>query len=141
MKKGFWRIKMKIAVITDDGKTISRHFGRAQYYEVIEVENDEIVSREMREKMGHSHFAHNEEHHHNGGMGSGMDAASHSKHQAMFEAIRDCDVLICGGMGRGAYQSMKSLGIKPYVTQISSVDQAVESYLSGELKDQTDMLH
>jgi predicted Fe-Mo cluster-binding NifX family protein len=29
---------MKIAVITDDGKTISQHFGRAPYYMVFSIE-------------------------------------------------------------------------------------------------------
>ncbi len=35
---------MKIAAITDDGKTISLHFGRAQQYLVATVENGQIVS-------------------------------------------------------------------------------------------------
>ena len=52
---------MKIAAITDDGKTISQHFGRAAYYLVATVENGQIVDREMREKLGHSHFS-NEPH-------------------------------------------------------------------------------
>lgn len=48
---------MKIAAITDDGKTISQHFGRAQYYPVATIENGQIVDRELREKPGHAHFA------------------------------------------------------------------------------------
>ena len=31
---------MKIACITEDGHTISQHFGRAPYYLVLTVEND-----------------------------------------------------------------------------------------------------
>ena len=31
---------MKIAVVTDDGKTICQHFGRALYYAVVTVENE-----------------------------------------------------------------------------------------------------
>ena len=30
---------MKIAIITDDGKTISQHFGRANYYAVVTIDN------------------------------------------------------------------------------------------------------
>ena len=48
---------MKIAVITDDGKTISQHFGRAPYYLVLTIEEGKIVSREMRDKMGHNQFS------------------------------------------------------------------------------------
>ena len=132
---------MKIAVITDDGKTISRHFGRARYYQVIEIKNGEIVDREMRDKIGHSHYAHREQRHYDPAKGSGTDPASHTKHERMAEAISDCDALISGGMGRGAYQSMEIFGIKPIVTKIEEIDKAVDSYLNGNLQDQTEMLH
>ena len=65
---------MKIAAITDDGKTISQHFGRAPYYMVISIEEGSVVGMELRDKMGHTHFAnqsHAEEAH---GPGHGMDA-------------------------------------------------------------------
>jgi predicted Fe-Mo cluster-binding NifX family protein len=48
---------MKIAAITDDGKTISLHFGRAPYYQVLTVENGQILERELRNKLGHTYFA------------------------------------------------------------------------------------
>ena len=38
---------MKVAAITDDGKTISKHFGRAAYYLVATVENGAITSSEI----------------------------------------------------------------------------------------------
>ncbi len=133
---------MKIAFITDDGKTISRHFGRAGHYLVIEVENGKEISREMRDKLGHNHFSQQGEHHdHNSGGGSGMGAESHGKHQSMAEAVSDCQTLICGGMGRGAYQSMQALGITPLVTQEFEIDKALEEYLKGSLTDHIEMLH
>lgn len=132
---------MKIAVVTDDGKTISQHFGRASYYQVIEIQNGEIVGQEMRDKIGHSHFAHREQRHFDPNKGSGTDPASHTKHERMAEVINDCDALICGGMGKGAYQSMEIFGIKPIVTRIEDIDEAVNAYLQGDLKDQTEMLH
>ncbi len=30
---------MKVAVVTDDGKTFSQHFGRARYYQVYEIKD------------------------------------------------------------------------------------------------------
>ncbi len=131
---------MKIAFITDDGKSISQHFGRARYYYVVEVEDGIVKHSETRDKMGHNHFS-GEEHHHHEGQGSGMDAASHDKHHRMSQAIQDCEVLICGGMGMGAYQSMQTFGITPVVTQIRDIDAALQAYLSGELKDETQLLH
>jgi predicted Fe-Mo cluster-binding NifX family protein len=58
---------MKIAVITDDGQTISQHFGRAAHYLVLPVEDGWITGRELRDKLGHQQFAsethqHEEEH-------------------------------------------------------------------------------
>ena len=47
---------MKIAFITDDGKTISRHFGRAGQYLVVELAEGQILKREMRDKIGHNQY-------------------------------------------------------------------------------------
>jgi len=131
---------MKIAFITEDGKAISQHFGRAPYYLVIEVDQGVVVNQEMRDKLGHQQFA-DEGHHHDAEQGSGMDTASHDKHNRMSQAISDCEVLICGGMGMGAYQSMQAFGITPLVTQIQSIDDALQAYLSGDLRDETERLH
>ena len=138
MKK---EITMKIAAITNDGKTISQHFGQAPYYLVLTIEEGKIVNREMREKMGHNHFqnqAHSEEAH---GAGHGMDSASHNKHVSMAQAIADCKALLCGGMGMGAYESMRQLNIQPVVTDMSDIDTAVQAFIDGKLIDHTEMLH
>jgi predicted Fe-Mo cluster-binding NifX family protein len=132
---------MKIAAITDDGNTISQHFGRAPYYLVATVENGAIVSREMRDKLGHAHFA-NEPH--EGDQPSqphGFGPAAQNRHVQMAEAIADCQALLCGGMGAGAYQSMVERGIKPVVTEIASIDEAVMAYVEGRIVDRTDWLH
>ena len=50
---------MKIAVITEDGKTISQQFGRAPYYLVLTIEEGGIIQREMRNKLGHNQFSAN----------------------------------------------------------------------------------
>jgi len=134
-------ITMKIALITDDGETISQHFGRAPYYLVLTIEEGKIVNREMRSKLGHNQFsthAHAQEGH---GAGSGMDSASHNKHISMAEAIADCKVLICGGMGMGAYESMRRLNIQPVVTDLRDVDAAAQAFLDGKLIDHTELLH
>lgn len=132
---------MKIAVTTDDGKTISQHFGRAPYYLVVTIENGKIVQREMREKLGHTHFA-NEPHgvlHH--GQAHGFDPAAQNRHARMAETIADCQAVLCGGMGRGAYESMRTRGIQPIVTDIASIDEAVQAYIEGRIVDRVDRLH
>jgi len=132
---------MKIAAITDDGKTISRHFGRAGYYLVLTVEEGQIIERELREKLGHGHF-HKQAHQPTApGQPHGMGASSHNKHVQMSQAISDCEALLCGGMGMGAYQSMMALNIKPVVTEFDDIEQAVMAYVEGEIVDRTDWLH
>lgn len=134
-------LTMKLAVITDDGQTISQHFGRAPYYLVFTIEEGKIVNREMREKMGHAHFAADHHAHDTQGAGHGMDPASHDRHASMAEAIADCKVLLCGGMGMGAYESMRSLAIQPVVTDLRDIETAVQAFIDGKLIDHTELLH
>ena len=132
---------MKIAAITDDGRTISQHFGRAPYYLVATVENGAIVNREMRDKLGHAHFANEPHEGDQPGQPHGFGPAAQNRHVQMAEAIADCQALLCGGMGAGAYQSMVQRGIKPVVTEIASIDEAVMAYVEGKIVDRTDRLH
>ena len=44
---------MKIAAVTEDGVTISQHFGRAPYYVVLTIADGQVVAREQREKVAH----------------------------------------------------------------------------------------
>lgn len=138
MKK---ELSMKIAVITEDGKTISQHFGRAPYYRVLTIEEGRIIKSEMREKLGHSQFASQHRAGESHGADHGMDAASHNKHLSMAETIADCSALLCGGMGMGAYESMRRLNIRPVLTDLHEIDAAVQAFIDGKLVDRTELLH
>ncbi len=135
---------MKIAAVSEDGVTISQHFGRAPFYVVVTVQDGKIVSRETRDKMGHAQFAgepHAEEAHGADPRGHGFDPAAQSRHARMAAAIADCQVLLARGMGAGAYQSMEQAGIRPIITDIPTIDDAVRAYLSGQILDHTERLH
>jgi predicted Fe-Mo cluster-binding NifX family protein len=133
---------IKIAAVTDDGITISQHFGRAQFYEVISVENGVIVKRERRPKAGHHTFAHGDhDHGHEHSASHGFDTASVNKHNQMAETIKDCQVLLARGMGNGAYQGMLQNSIKPVVTDIRTIDEAVQAVISGTIVDHIEKLH
>ena len=132
---------MKIAAVSDDGMTISQHFGRAQYYIVLTIQNNQIVAREKREKMGHTHFANEPHAEGNDPRGHGYDAASQSRHTRMASAIADCEALLARGMGAGAYDSMRAANIRPIVTDIAKIDDAVNAYLAGTLVDHVERLH
>ena len=131
---------MKIAAISEDGVTISQHFGRAPLYVVITVEEDKAVNKETREKAGHHTFA---AHHAEVQPGErhGYDAGAQVRHANMVSAISDCQVVLAGGMGWGAYDSLKSHGIEPIVTDAKDIDDAVQRYLDGELENLMERLH
>lgn len=135
---------MKIAAVSEDGVTISQHFGRAPFYVVVTVEDGKIVAREKRDKMGHAQFAgepHAEEAHGADPRGHGFDPAAQDRHSRMAAAIADCEVLLARGMGAGAYESMKQANIRPVVTEVVNIDAAVQAYLAGTLKDHVEKLH
>ena len=134
-------VTTKVAAITDDGETISQHFGRAAYYLVATVENGQIVNRELRNKLGHAHFVNQPHPQEQPNQPHGMDVASHNKHLQMAEAIADCQALLCRGMGMGAYESMKACGIRPVVTDIAAIDEAIIAYIGGNIVDQIARLH
>jgi predicted Fe-Mo cluster-binding NifX family protein len=134
-------IKMKIAIVTSDGKTVNQHFGRSPYYAIISIENGKIVDAEMRQR-GTGHFArnqmqhqHQEEHHHDENKTGlhGYDKGSQEKHNRMAAEISDCKVLIAGGMGRGAYEQFLKNNIKVIMTDKRYLQEVVELFIKGEL--------
>ena len=132
---------MKIAAISDDEVTVSQHFGRAPLYVVATVENGEIINKETRDKTGHHTFAAHQHPETVPGERHGYDSGAQSRHTSMAETIADCQVLIAGGMGWGAYESLESRNIQPIVTDIRSIDEAVKLYLEGKLPNLMERLH
>jgi hypothetical protein len=66
--------------------------------------------------MGHNLFSaqpHAEEHY---AYGHRTDPASRDRDASKAEVIAGGKVLICGGMGKGAYKSMRRLKIQPVVS-------------------------
>ena len=132
---------MKIAFVTDDGITITQHFGRAGKYLVVEVEEGKEVSRNLRDRQGHKQNHQIGVEHDHGGTRDHDSPAAHSKHVQMMAAIEDCDVVVCGGMGRGAFNSILSLGKEVFMTNKGDINDALKGYLAGELVNMSDLVH
>ena len=101
-----------------------------------------MKSKETWSKEGHNDFAAAE--HHSQGCGCevhGYEPGAAEKHGAMARSILDCAVLLAGGMGWGAYESLKSAGIEPVVTDVADVEKAVGLYLEGKLPNLMERLH
>ena len=100
---------MKIAVTYDNGE-IFQHFGKTESFKVYEVEDNKVVSSEVIGSNGTGHGA-----------------------LAGLLAEQGVDVLICGGIGGGAQTALTEAGIELCAGAQGNTDQAVESYLKGEL--------
>jgi predicted Fe-Mo cluster-binding NifX family protein len=122
----------KIAFVTDDGSTISAHFGRAMYYEICTIDGSTVVARERVPKSGHhaqSQQGHADGHQH------GHD------HGSMISPITDCTVLVARGMGMGAHNALRAMGITPILADDQTIDTALEKYLAGALANNERRLH
>ncbi len=116
---------MRIAVPTDDGVTLSAHFGRSAAFLIFELENGQITKRETRPNGAH-HAKGKGECQHGGGEG-------HS-HAGFVTALAGCDVVLCGGMGRRAADALKAGGISPVpVSASGSAEELVAAYAAGSL--------
>ncbi len=128
---------MKIAAITDDGKTLSRHFGRAEHYLVCTVEDGKITGQELRDKAGHHTFAPHEP-----VAGThGFDPASRGRHAQMLASIGDCQVVLAGGMGQGMLMNLRELGIRPVLTELSDIREAIQAFVEGRLTERPELAH
>jgi predicted Fe-Mo cluster-binding NifX family protein len=118
---------MKIAIVSDDQKTINPHFGHARGFLILTVEHGQVIAREMRPRQsgcaGHEH--------------EDDDAAGHAGQHcgAFVEQIADCEVVLAGRMGGGPYRQLLFAGIRPVFTEVTNIDEAVASWLAGTLTE------
>ena len=119
---------MKIAIPTNDGLTISEHFGRSTGFLLFEVDSDRVVSTETKPNRGvHSH-----DHSACGGDHAG-EGGKHD-HGAILSSIAGSEVVICAGMGWRAAEALKLAGIREVVvTEPGNAQEKVQAYLRGEL--------
>jgi len=130
---------MRIAVATEEGKTISVHFGRSPFFAIYDIEAGKIVNQSMRQNSFTRHFQeqhqpHEHHEHHHG------DGDPHA-HQSVANGLSDCAVVISHGMGRKAWEDLRARGIEMIVTDETEVETAVQKYLGGELEDRIEKLH
>ena len=133
---------MKVAVVSENETTISQHFGRAPYYIIQTLENGKVIKKEKYERgtAGTCACGHSSEGGHHHGQHSG-GAESETKHNRMVDPIADCQVLIAGGMGYGAYQALKNRNLQVYITAETSIQKALDLLSAGKLDNLMERLH
>jgi len=136
---------MKIAVLTDDGKTVSQHFGRARFYAVLTVEGQQVLGREMIDRSD-TVLPADEQHQARQGLAEGIDChgsgtAAAASHLRMIQPIADCQAVLTRGMSWSARECLLGAGIRPILTDIEGLDEAVKAYLDGSILDHVELLH
>jgi predicted Fe-Mo cluster-binding NifX family protein len=105
------KLKMRIAIPSDDGITMSDHFGRCREFLVFDAGDGRAALVETRPNAGC-----------HGGAG----------HGGFVESLRDCQVVLCGGIGAGALEALRVAGITAVrVNAAGPAEQIVASYRAG----------
>ncbi len=114
---------MKIAVPSNDGIDISAHFGRCRQFLIFETQNGQVKLIESRINGGcHGH-------------GGASGAAEPQGHAGFVEALRDCETVLCGGIGAGAVEALQAFGISVVqVEAAGSAERIVAEFQAGALR-------
>lgn len=104
---------MKIAVTSQNRKTITEHAGRCRKFWVFITENNKVINRQLLELPKEQAF---------------HESSPHDSHP-----LDNIDVLIAGSMGQGLVMRLERKGIKGLITKQSDPEQAVLLYLNGSL--------
>jgi len=103
---------MKIAVTSQNRKTITGHAGKCRKFWVYETDGADVLDKVLLELP--------------------MEQSFHESH-GQPHPLDDVNVLICGGMGMGLTDRLKAKGIQGLVTTETEPDRAVAAYLAGRL--------
>ncbi len=112
---------MKIAVTSQNRKTVTGHAGKCRKFWVYEIEGKEVKGRNLLELP--------------------IEQSFHESHGDAPHPLDDVDVLICGGMGAGLQQRLKQRGIAAAATSETDPDQAVTAWLDGTLPEAAPEAH
>jgi predicted Fe-Mo cluster-binding NifX family protein len=123
----------RIAFPTDDGETISRHLGEAQFYLVAFLDDAGKATFEKRKKPRRSHTQEGR---------ASQHARAHARlGPALFAPILDCQVLVSGGMGQPAYDHATAQGLKVLLPAQKNIVEALEAYRTGTLISDRRRIH
>jgi predicted Fe-Mo cluster-binding NifX family protein len=130
-----------IAIATDDGKTVSSHFGRAHLYEVLTFSDGKVIKREQRKKAGHHSFGGGEGEHTHHDDGQHNHEEHEQRHQTMVSPVLDCQAVIVRGMGQGAVEHLRQSSLLPVLTGLHTIEEVIEAVAAGSLESDPSRIH
>jgi predicted Fe-Mo cluster-binding NifX family protein len=119
---------MRIALATLNGNTVTAHFGRTKAFVVVDLADGVEVIRELRE-IGSTDC------------GDHQDPGHHGRHHDLVDTIRDCDVVVGGGMGLPIQDRLQEAGLEVVLTGTRSIDEAIQQCAAGTLTHDPDRAH
>jgi predicted Fe-Mo cluster-binding NifX family protein len=130
-----------IAIATDDGTTVSSHFGRARFYEVLNFSDGKVTKRERREKAGHHSFgsAETSHTHHDDGQHN-LEEHNH-RHQTMVSPVLDCQAVVVRGMGQGAVEHLRRSNLLPILTGLHTIEEVIGAVATESLDNDPQRIH
>lgn len=105
---------MKIAVTSQNRKTITGHAGKCRKFWIYEIVDKKIVNKTLLELA--------------------LEQSFHESHAAGPHPLDGINVLISGGAGKGLIRRLNNMGIQGLVTPETDPDSAVATFLNGTLK-------
>lgn len=121
---------IRVAVATDDGKTISAHPARAKYYEIITISDGNISDRVRITKEVYPVL----------NVDRGKSSLN-GKNKHIIPSFPGCTHLIARGIGSNAYHRLLRFDINPILTDIHSIDEAISAFISGSIICHTNRIH
>ena len=100
---------MKIAISTD-GDFVSEHFGRCPSFTIVDIDNNEVVSKETIANPGH-----------------------HPGYLPEFLHDRGVNYIVAGGMGQRARALFSEKGIQTIMGITGAIDEVVKKFAQGQL--------
>ncbi len=104
---------MKIAISSQNRKTITGHAGKCRKFWIYEMDGREIKGRTLLELP--------------------IEQIFHDSYGDESHPLDGVDVLITGGMGAGLRQRLRKRGINALITPETDPDKAVTAYVDGSL--------
>ena len=106
--------KFKIAVCSQNRKTVTEHAGKCRKFWVYDVAQGRVLGRSLLELS--------------------IEQSFHEAKDGQAHPLDEVDVLITGSIGGGLQQRLKQRGILGVMTSETDLDQAVADFLAGKIE-------
>jgi predicted Fe-Mo cluster-binding NifX family protein len=124
----------KIAIATNDQKRVTGHIGRCRGFAVYEINDGKILNSEVRENLFTQHRRSGQGHQHRG------EGEGRHSHENLINGLKDCSYLISSGGGWRVVEDLKQHNITTLFTNEELIENAVNKFIKGELKNETDLV-